>query len=100
MNLNTFLIIAIAVALIGSMVGASMVAIEKSKNSTTPQENSNRNFPSRREIFLPMVSVLGLSFALLIIGYGSGNIVASAVGFLFLFFGFGIVGSFLFRNIF
>ncbi len=49
---------------------------------------------------LPMGGMLGLSLLLLIVGYGTMNIVSAAVGFLLLFLSFGLVGSFIFNQIF
>lgn len=47
-----------------------------------------------------MAGLLGVSVFLLIVGYTTTNIVAAAVGFLLLFFGFGLLGAFLFNEIF
>jgi hypothetical protein len=104
MNIGTFLIISVVVALLGAMVGASMVVVEKRKTPTArPQRtasNTSKIRPSRKELFIPMISVLGLSIFLLVIGYTTANFIAAAVGFLFLFFGFGLIGSFLFNELF
>ena len=81
-----------------------MVVVQKRNTPTKRPERTETSpsyqRPSRKEIFLPMVSLLGVSLFLLIIGYTTSNIISAAVGFLLLFFGFGLLGSFLFNNIF
>lgn len=99
-----FVVIGLIVAALGICVGGSMVAYKKrntptKKNRrTAPPLESSR--PSRKSLVVPMGSVLGMSLFLLIIGYGTMNIIAAAVGFLLLFLGFGLVGSFIFNEIF
>ena len=86
MSINTFLIIGVVVALLGTMLGGSMVVVQKRQTPTSkPQrtgDNTPRARPSRKQIFLPMISVLGLSIFLVVIGYTTANIIASSVGFL------------------
>ena len=47
-----------------------------------------------------MISLLSLSIFLIVIGYKSLNILSFAVGYVFLFFAFGLLGSFLFNSLF
>lgn len=104
MNLSTFLIISVVIAVLGAMIGGSMVVVEKRQTPTSkPQRTGNnktRTHTSRKQLFVPMISVLGLSIFLLVIGYINANIITSSVGFLLLFFGFGLFGSFLFNELF
>ena len=104
MNLSTFLIISVVIAVLGAMIGGSMVVVEKRQTPTSkPQRTGNnktRTHTSRKQLFVPMISVLGLSIFLLVIGYITANIIISSVGFLLLFFGFGLFGSFLFNELF
>lgn len=103
MSIQIFIIIGLVVAFLGSIIGASMVVTQQ---RATPTERPQRsepppdyNRPSQRKLFLPMVSFLGVSLFLLIVGYAASNIVAASVGFLLLFLGFGLLGSFLFNKI-
>ena len=107
MNIGTFLFISLLVALLGAMFGASMVVVKKRPTPTDrptrtarTEGNTTRNRPTRKQVFRPMASLLGLSIFLLIIGYTTLNIIAFAVGYLFLFFGFGLLGTFLFNELF
>ena len=104
MNINTILIISLVIALLGTIVGGSMVVTKKRQTSTDrptrTRGNTNKNRPSRKQVFLPMISMLVLSIFLLFIGYTTLNIIAFAVGYLFLFFSFGFLGSFLFNELF
>ena len=104
MKIEAYLISGGIIALLGTMIGASMVVTQERETPTqrpqrvAPPANAQR--PSRQSLFLPMCGVLGLSIFLLVLGYGTANIVASAVGFLLLFFGFGLLGAFLFNSLF
>jgi ABC-type multidrug transport system permease subunit len=104
MQVWTYLTIGLILAILGALVGASTVVSQKRDTPTQrpertqPSPHSQR--PSRQELFLPMVGLLGVSFFLLIVGYTTINIVAAAVGFLLLFLGFGLLGAFLFNEIF
>ncbi len=107
MDIGTFLFISVIVALMGAVLGASMVVVEKRQTPTARPtrtartgENATRNRPTRKQIFRPMIGLLGLSIFLLIIGYTNLNIIAFAVGYIFLFFGCGLLGSFLFNELF
>ena len=104
MKIEAYLISGGIIALLGTMIGASMVVTQNRETPTqrpqrvAPPANAQR--PSRQSLFLPMCGVLGLSIFLLVLGYGTANIVAAAVGFLLLFFGFGLLGAFLFNSLF
>ena len=70
---SAFLLPGLVLAILGSFVGAAMVVSEK---RNTPTERPQRDKPSsksqrlsRKELFLPMASLLGVSVLLLIIGY-------------------------------
>jgi hypothetical protein len=104
MNINTILIISLAVALLGIILGGSMVVTQKRQTPTArptrSKADNNRTRPSRKQLFVPMISLLGLSIFLIVIGYKSLNIISFAVGYVFLFFAFGLLGSFLFNKLF
>ena len=104
MSISTFLVISVVVALLGTMIGAATVVVQKRQTSTDKPQRTvvspTRTRPSRKQIFLPMISLLGLSIFLLLIGYTTANFIAFAVGFLILFLGFGLLGSFLFNKLF
>lgn len=97
MNLEIKIIIAITIALLGTMVGVSMIAVDKNKYIQSKGKNSANLYqpPSRQKVFLPMILTIGLSLSLIIIGYQTGNIILFMSGFLFLFIGFGLLGIFL-----
>lgn len=96
MNLEIKIIIAITIALLGTMVGVSMIAVDKNKYIQSKGKNSANLYqpPSRRKVFLPMILTIGLSLSLIIIGYQTSNIILFMSGFLFLFIGFGLLGVF------
>ena len=106
MKIETYLIAGVIIALLGTIIGASMVVTQNRETPTqrpqrvAPPANAQR--PSRQSLFLPLCGGLGLSILLLVLGLGLGtpNIVAAAVGFLLLFFGFGLLGAFLFNSLF
>jgi hypothetical protein len=99
MRIQIIIIISIVIALLGTMIGAAMVSVDKQKASTYIEgrliTDPNYKPPSRRKLFLPMVICLAISLALMIIGVQSGNIIGFSVGFLLLFIGFGLLGAFL-----
>ncbi|ACB49544.1 hypothetical protein cce_0192 [Crocosphaera subtropica ATCC 51142] len=99
-----FVVIALIISALGICIGGSMVVYKKRQLPTQkPQRtapSSHLQKPSRKSLILPMGGLLGVSMFLLIIGYGTMNIVAAAVGFLLLFLAFGLVGSFIFNQIF
>lgn len=104
MKIEIFIIAGVIIALLGTLIGASMVVTQERPTPTqrpqrvAPSPNVQR--PSRKSLFLPMSGLLGVSIFLLILGYGTANIVAAAVGFLLLFLGFGMLGAFLFNTLF
>ncbi|MGB5593483.1 MAG: hypothetical protein WBM32_02145 [Crocosphaera sp.] len=104
MELWIFIVIALIISALGICVGGSMVVYQKRQTPTQrPQRTappSDLKKPSRKSLVVPLGSVLGVSLFLLIIGYGTMNIVAAAVGFLLLFLGFGLLGSFIFNQMF
>lgn len=99
MQIQFIIIISIVIALLGTMIGAAMVSVDKQKASSYVNgrlvTDPNYRPPSRRKLFLPMSICLGISLALMIIGYQGGNIIGFSVGFLLLFIGFGLMGAFL-----
>lgn len=96
MNLEIKIIIAITIALLGTMVGVSMIAVDKNKYIQNYGKNSANSYqpPSRKKVFLPMILTIGLSLSLIIMGYQIGNIILFMSGFLCLFIGFGLLGVF------
>ncbi len=99
MRLQFLIIISVVIALLGIMIGAAMVSVDKQKYSRYIEGrvvlDPNYRPPSRRKLFMPMIICLGISLALMIIGYQTGNIIGFSVGFLLLFIAFGLLGAFL-----
>ncbi len=106
MNLQIIIMASITIALLGTMIGTAMVALDKQQfieNKRKEQEWISHEDalaqgykpPPRKRLFLPMIICLGMSLALMIMGYKTGNIIGFSVGFLLLFIGFGLLGAFL-----
>lgn len=97
MNLGIGIIIAIAIACVGTIIGVSMVAVDKDKYIKAQATNSPIPYkpPSRQKLFLPMMLTIGFSLSWMVLSYQTGNIILFISGFLFLFIGFGMLGVFL-----
>lgn len=97
MNLQISIIVGITISLLGTMIGVSMIAVDKDKYIKTHGKNSADFYqpPSRQKLFLPMILTISLSLALIFLSYPTGNIISFMTGFLFLFIGFGLLGVFL-----
>ena len=103
MRLIIFVIIGITIAALGAAVGAAMTVFQKRESPThrpirqTPPSHYEK--PSRKKLVRPMATILGLSLLLLILGYLAQNVIWGAVGFVLLFFGFGVLGAFLYQEL-
>jgi hypothetical protein len=97
MNLNLIIILAITIAFLGTIIGVSMIAVDKDRYIQTHGKNAAHLYqpPSRRKLFLPMILTISFSLSLIIISYQTGNIILFMSGFLFVFIGFGVMGIFL-----
>ncbi len=97
MNLQLSIIIGITISLLGTMIGVSMIAVDKDRFIKNHDKNSPNLYqpPSRQKLFMPMILTIGLSLALIFLSYPTGNIISFMTGFLFLFIGFGLLGVFL-----
>ncbi|MGK7933750.1 MAG: hypothetical protein AB4041_20290 [Microcystaceae cyanobacterium] len=67
MQVQIIIIVAIVIALLGTMIGAAMVSVDKQKASSYVEgrlvTDPNYRPPSRKRLFLPMIIALANKFS-------------------------------------
>ncbi len=63
MNLQLSIIVGITISLLGTMIGVSMVAVDKDRYIKAYGKNSANSYQpqSRQKLFLPMILTIGLT---------------------------------------